>query len=412
MNDKEICENFKDVSNLIINDLDDNYFRYLRKGLLENPQVLSQITGFLINPAKIIFYFGKTHLAIEYVGSECINEIPKSFEFELEIHDYTQSDNTFFEDIIGFRYDSTTNFNGIPLPAFCVDFIIPTNRGMNKLSELNWNYTAQDMFLFINSPSPTIEKNQFTRMINTLFFDSNEYGLITRHIKWIDFIPLEYDDSDDELDKLEINVSKFYTEELLNHDFNFKYPLPKEFRTKKLPQINRFIELIGNKTTSEPEITQFLAKEENKFIITMNFGAIDIFDELECEWQSEIKDNIKPDFFVLSSNGYANILEFKLPNLKTQTIVGKSNRETFSSEINSYISQTRTYESFFDDPNNKTWFENKYKFKVYKPRRILVAGRRSDFERCEFREIQADFRNIELITFDDLIDGVVSQFYR
>ena len=157
-------------------------------------------------------------------------------------------------------------------------------------------------------------------------------------------------------------------------------------------------------------ITNPLAVEV-KYILTMHFGATDIYAELECEWQSEDRDNIKPDFFVLSPNGYADIVEFKLPELKSSTIVGKVNRETFSAEVNSYISQTRSYETYFDDPNNRRWFEEKYGFKVHKPRRILIVGRRSDFSSDEWREIQADYRNIEIISFDDLVDGVVAQFY-
>jgi hypothetical protein len=174
----------------------------------------------------------------------------------------------------------------------------------------------------------------------------------------------------------------------------------------------QFIELINSQNIGETVITNFLAKNENKFILTMHFGAKDIYDELICEWQSEERNNIKPDFFVLQTDGYANIVEFKLPIIKSKVIVGKNNRETFSSEINSYISQTRVYETYFDDPNNRKWFENKYGFKVHKPKRILIVGKRTDFKSEEWREIKADFRNIEILTFDDLIDGTVAQFYR
>lgn len=93
-------------------------------------------------------------------------------------------------------------------------------------------------------------------------------------------------------------------------------------------------------------------------------------------------------------------------------VVGKGNRETFGSWLNSYISQTRVYSTYFDDPNNRKWFEDKYGFKVFKPRRWIVVGRRHDFESDVWREIMSDYRDLEILTFDDLIDGTVAQFYK
>lgn len=412
MSDEQVAySSFDTIIEHLLQDLLRNYWGKIYKYVEENPNLISNVTGFLIQPEKIIFYFSKTHLAIEYIGSERIEELPtNSSTFDVFIRDYTKSDNSFLEDIVGFKYDSTSGIQGLPLLPLSIDLVLPTNKGFDKLMELKWNFYAQDMIFAMNTPAPVVPKNQFARIVNGLFFDANSNGLVTRHIKWIDFIPLEYDDSDSEFDKIGVNVIHYYSQ-LVENDANFTYPLPDDYKYKKLPKINRFIELIGKNDIHETDITNFLVQDENKFILTMHFGAKNIFGELLCKWQSEKKKDIKPDFFILQANGYANILEFKLPNLKSNAIVGKSNREIFSAEIHSYISQTRVYETFFDDPNNRQWFENEYGFKVYKPKRILVAGRRIDFERDEFREIQADFRNIELFNFDDLIDGVVAQFY-
>ena len=112
------------------------------------------------------------------------------------------------------------------------------------------------------------------------------------------------------------------------------------------------------------------------------------------------------------ANGYADIVEFKLPKVKRNTVVERNNREQFSAEINSYIAQTRVYRSYFEDPNNRRWFEKKYGFKVYKPKRYLVVGRRNDFECDEWIEIKSDYTDVEIVTYDDLVDTVVSQFYQ
>ncbi|KVF18807.1 hypothetical protein WJ07_25035 [Burkholderia vietnamiensis] len=144
----------------------------------------------------------------------------------------------------------------------------------------------------------------------------------------------------------------------------------------------------------------------------MRFGAQSARAELLCEWQSEERKAIKPDFFVVQSNGYADIVEFKLPDIGKKTVTGSENREAFAAWLNSYIAQTRVYATYFDDPNNRRWFEEKYGFKVYKPRRWLIVGRRSDFTSEIWREIISDYRDLEILTFDDLIDGVVAQFYK
>ena len=97
--------------------------------------------------------------------------------------------------------------------------------------------------------------------------------------------------------------------------------------------------------------------------------------------------------------------------MKSSSIVGRENRESFCAQLNSYVAQTRTYANYFNDTNNRIWVKEKYGIDVYKPRRILIIGRRANFDREEWREIVADYNNFEVMTFDDLVDGVVAQFY-
>ena len=394
---------------LVIEEIRKHYWAHLWKYLEEHPELKKTFPAFLLNPEQIIVYVGKTHVAIEYLGPERVDDLKLNGGSFLKYHDYGESNNNFFENIIGFTFDSTVSFN-MPLPPINEDLIIPTNKGFDKLLELKWNFAGQNSMIGFNFPAPLIPEGQFLRIINGLFFDANEHGLLTRHIKWMDFMPIHYDDSDSEVDKISFDFSQYGS--LVKHDAQYIYPVPDDYKYSKLPKLNRFVELWGNINTAEPDITSFLARDDNSFILSMRFGATDIFSELTCEWQSQDKDSIRPDFFVVQPNGYADIVEFKLPKLKSNSLVGKSNRETFSSEISSYISQTRVYAAFFDDPNNRQWFENKYGFKVYKPRRYLVAGRRSDFKSEEWREIKADYQNLEVMSYDDLVDGVVAQFYK
>ena len=99
-------------------------------------------------------------------------------------------------------------------------------------------------------------------------------------------------------------------------------------------------------------------------------------------------------------------------NKQTAKAVCYLSRYSYSTVYNSYIAQTRVYRSYFEDPNNRRWFEKKYGFKVYKPKRYLVVGRRNDFECDEWIEIKSDYTDVEIVTYDDLVDTVVSQFYQ
>lgn len=385
------------------------YWRPLYQYIENNPELIKTVPGFLLNLEKVIVYVGRTHIAVEYVGSEVLQELKPLGRLDVQSHDYSTKECNLFEQIIGFEYDSTASIS-MPLPPESVDLLFPTNRGWDKLSELGWNFAAQNSMMGFNTPSPEPIKGQFTRVINGLFFDADDSGLKSRHIKWLDFFPIHFDGSDDEKDSISFSLEKM--KNLVTHDAHYLYPLPDDYKFIQLPKINRFIEIWGNAESTETDITTHLAKKENEFILTMKFGAKEIHSELPCVWQSEARNDIRPDFFVVQPNGYADIVEFKLPVIDKNFVVGIENRETFSSWLNSYISQTRVYKTYFDDPNNRKWFEGKYGFKVHNPRRWLVVGRRNDFDSDVWREIIADYKDIEILTFDDLIDGVVVQFYK
>lgn len=396
----------------IIDAIENNYWVPLYQYLEKNPELIQTFPAFLLNPEMITLYLGKTHIGIEYSGRERTNELPPSALLNISYQDLILSELDFFEEIIGFQYDSTLGKSfRMPLYQYSEDLVLPTNRGVDKLVELKWNWSAQNSLIGINSFHFYIEEGKFTRLVNGRFYDSDDSGLKTRHIKWIDFIPLEVLNINEDSYQIKINIGELI--KLVQHDAHYEFPLPHEedFKYNKLPQLNRFIELVGNRETTEPQITKFLEDKENQFILTMGFLGLKIFPQILCEWQSEINDNIKPDFFIEKPNGYSDIVEFKLPELKSKSIVGKVNRETFSAEINSYISQTRVYREYFEDPNNRNWIKDNYNITIRYPRRTLVIGRRWDFTNEEWKKIIEDYTDIDIITYDDLIDGVMSQFY-
>jgi hypothetical protein len=408
--EQPILDSFFKVGKVVIEEMRKHYWWPIHEYLAANPELIDTVPGFLILPEKIILYFGKTHIGIEYTGPERINNLPDSVSTQAQFFDFTQSDENFLEKIIGFKYNDGSSSTELPLPPLLEGLIMPTDKGADKLAELNWRFEAQESITIFHSGNIYLPENQFTRIVNGLFFDADDSGLLTRQIKWIDFIPVHYDDTDAEKDSYVFNI-RFYAKKVQT-DCYYKYPLPDDYdyQHSKLQRVNRLIELVSNSKTTEPEITRFLSAPENHFILGMRFGAKEIHAEEICEWQSETKPPIKPDFFVVQPNGFADIVEFKLP-IVDPVIVGRENRESVSSQINTYVSQTRTYRNYFEDPNNRKWFESKHDYKIYRPRRYLVIGRRWQFDSDTWRQIVSDYNDLEIVTYDDLVDGVVAQLY-
>ena len=387
----------------------ENYWGKMWKVIEENPQLKTTFPAFLLNPEKLIFYFGKKHWAIEYVGGVKKEELNPRLSIEVEVKDYTNSENLFNE-ILGISYSKQTGPE-MPLAPYNEDLFYPTDEALDIMQKNGWNFGAQSMIFAFNSGGLTVPKDSYSRVINSFFYDVDDQGLITRHIKWLDIFPLEINDVNKEVEEFNLrmwpNIEQKFAEDAL-----FEYPMPKGYQYEKLPQLNRFIEMISSRTTTEPEITKFLAMEENQFILKMAFMGMKVDEERECEWQSDAeKKSIKPDFFLTSPNSFADIVEFKLPYLKGNPAVGRDNRETFSAEVQSYISQTRVYEEYFEDPNNRKYVEEKYNLKVHYPKRVLVIGRRWMWDSFEWRKLENDFSNITIRTYDDIIDGVLSHLY-
>src|SRR5690606_27478896 len=155
----------------------EHYWMSIDEYLLENPHLIKSAPGFLILPEKVILYLGETHLAIEYLGPERVSELPNDLRINIQYHDLVDAGDKFLEKIIGFNYtDSTSKSINFPIPTFSEGLIMPTNRGADKLEELKWSIGAQDGMTVFNSNRPVLFENEYTRIINGLFFDADEKG--------------------------------------------------------------------------------------------------------------------------------------------------------------------------------------------------------------------------------------------
>ena len=162
------------------------------------PEILETLAGFLQKPEELHFYVGRTHLALEYVGPERLSSLPGGFRLNIKWVDCTQTKEDLMTNIVGFPIQGALPFE---LAHWLVeDLVLSTDAGSDKLLELGWNFAGRDAIIGFNCSLPILRAGHFYRLVNASFFDADAAGLVTRRIKWIDFIPLEYDDSNPTVD--------------------------------------------------------------------------------------------------------------------------------------------------------------------------------------------------------------------
>ncbi|CAM3736696.1 MULTISPECIES: Shedu anti-phage system protein SduA domain-containing protein [Paenibacillus] len=400
---------FKEFVTMFGQDMFTNYWMRMWAILDENPHLKDTFPSFLLNPEKLVFYFGKNHMALEYVGSVQKEDLDENYQLTVEIHDCTYTENL-MDAVIGFELGNDPTKRH-PSMSFNENIYLPSNDAYEILEQNGWNFAAQPMMIGFNIAGLDLIEKSYHRFINCFFYGSDTHGLLVRHIKWLDVFPVDMIDYNDELEQF-----KFYPwqdqEERARKDVSIVFPTPSGHRDPKLIQLNRFVELFSSSQVTETQITRFLSEPENQFILKMVFFAKELYAEKECVWANDpTRKAIRPDFFITEPNGFSDIVEFKLPNVKTSMIVGRENREAFSAEIGSYIAQTRTYREYFEDPRNRDYVLDKYGIKVHHPKRWLVIGRRWMIESDEWKSIQNDYKEFAIRTYDDLVDYVISMLY-
>ncbi|MGD6796274.1 Shedu anti-phage system protein SduA domain-containing protein [Metabacillus indicus] len=390
--------------NDVLDTLNKNYWKPIRFVLENNKQLRNTIMSFLINPEKIHIYLGKDHLAVEYFGSYS-TFLKAQGNIKIACFDYQDSDN-FIESITGIEFGKGPI--RVPLSGEIDDLFVATPEATEILAENNWNFLSQEMMFMTNISGISLQ-NGFSRFRNSFFYEKNGDGLKVRNIKWLDVFPIDRIDVDENIEEIIVQFPDFVKSGLVWADAHYTIPEKFNYQYEKLIILNRFIEIYNSEGINETEITRFLAEPENQFILKMAFFGNSIHTEKECKWVNyPDRSAIRPDYFVSSTNGYSDIVEFKLPKIKSESaVVGRENRETFSSEINSYISQTRVYKEYFEDPRNRKHVKETYGIDVYYPKRFLVIGRRWMLGQENWRAIQNDFQGLTILTYDDIVDTVM-----
>jgi hypothetical protein len=378
------------------------------------------VPGFLLSPKTVTCYWFDKHLAISFDGdisNKDLKEKPNPKFVHRAFFD-TGGETYIFSSVSGLNLKKSNIKNDIE-SLVNLEFISGNfnRRGFlfsestfSDLINLGWRIeefqSTGIVFGFQEFPVPERKAYNFQNIF--IFQKDSNFGVSTRHIKWLEVIPYKIG-----FDKKGVLTDVFSWDSVLKDaavkSGKNEYIVPVGYKQIKFEIINRFIELWGHPLTSEISITRFFQNNMHKFIITMHFGARDIYSEINCIDVSGKK--IRPDFFVERSNKICDIVEFKLPRIMSPLLVGRTNKRKFASWFDTYLSQAKKYRRHFLNPANREELYLRCGIKVEYPTVTLVVGRQADIDTEEVRELMSEYEGIKLISYDELVGGAVAQLY-
>src|SRR5262249_9602568 len=138
--------------------------------------------------------------------------------------------------------------------------------------------------------------------------------------------------------------------------------------------IEELEEMINSTTVTESHLQNFFERNP-QFLCGDTYEAA----QPHIVLQRPSAGPLIPDFALKPSNEHAlcDLLDLKLPNAKL--VVGQSNRRRLSAALLEACAQLREYRDYFEVQANRDTIEETYGLRFYKPRMIVVIGKRSDY---------------------------------
>ncbi|HET9135279.1 MAG TPA: hypothetical protein VFO76_01480, partial [Candidatus Kapabacteria bacterium] len=85
---ENLPNNILELVKTIALNLREIYWMPLHEYIKKNPTLIDTVAGFLLKPESIIFYIGRTHMAIEYMGPERIEDLENLGKIEITGYDF------------------------------------------------------------------------------------------------------------------------------------------------------------------------------------------------------------------------------------------------------------------------------------------------------------------------------------
>ena len=185
-------------------------------------------------------------------------------------------------------------------------------------------------------------------------------------------------------------------------------------RKKSLDQvIKKFEKYLEDKKFDEKKWQKFL--HEEVFFFISNY--IESIREANVNFGKTEEGEKKPDFVWIDIYGFLDVFEIKTPytSILAKRIDKSHKNYYFSSDAAKAISQIEKYILFLE--KNVEGFEKylsrqtKIPFSILKPKAFLIIGKSKELEsntekKKDFRLLRRLFKNIEFITFDELLDNL------
>ena len=188
------------------------------------------------------------------------------------------------------------------------------------------------------------------------------------------------------------------------------YVILRNVRYHWKAQIDEFEELLNDPLTPESVFQAYFEKYPH-FLKGIDYCNVVAQPLLE---RDEAGDLI-PDFLLQPIiSEYCDVLDLKLPT--TEFVVGSKDRKRLSQAIHASIAQVREYRDYFDTPAYREALYQKYGIKAYRPKSMLVIGRRpTEISEEKLRQIMSEVpQYLTVMTYDDLLAKmkVMAELYR
>ncbi|MEU6731812.1 Shedu anti-phage system protein SduA domain-containing protein [Streptomyces physcomitrii] len=166
-------------------------------------------------------------------------------------------------------------------------------------------------------------------------------------------------------------------------------------------------DLINSPKSAERDLHQFFERNPD-------FLCGDAYEEAQSHivLQRDSDGPLIPDFALKprNPNALCDLLELKLPRAKLLRV--SKNRVRLTSAIMGASAQLREYQSYFDDIKKRIAIEETYGLRFFRPRMMVLIGKRSDYSASDLRSAESDVPNLSIVTYDDILERAKARLRR
>ncbi|MGL1932829.1 MAG: DUF4263 domain-containing protein [Desulfotalea sp.] len=371
--------------------LNDVVFYNINHFLTLNPKGRASLNPAFPYPQTVNIGILKEHLVIEYIGPN--NENTENFSSQLT---FAQD-----KDLYGFLGIDIKHLNTpvVPWSDNMENINCFLGDSIDYLTDYFYDFTKQPEDFVMNGILDISQTNKPAVINNCTYFWSDEEGrLKIKHIDLVEIFP-------------------FIDGNIVYHGENSLSCLSEYIISSKVPRydikahkiLNEFIQLI-NTNPMETTITSFL--EKNPIILQLSFSFNELNPQKILKWdKSKERPDLKPDFLPARMDGFCDIVEFKLPHLKSKPLVGKPTRTHPSYEIDQAVAQAEEYEEYIGQEVNRDWVKNNLNLKILNPRKYIIIGHSDEFTSEQRRKLRKT-RDTVFFTYDEFIEMTRYQLYQ